>query len=76
MDHFRAMDSRETVEEKITPAMISAGKRELLSFDARFESEADAVERIYNAMRDAGNAFEERRKCSANILCAPREGSR
>ncbi len=33
-----------------TPAMIAAGTSEMLAFDSRFESEADCVLSIFNAM--------------------------
>jgi 5-formaminoimidazole-4-carboxamide-1-beta-D-ribofuranosyl 5'-monophosphate synthetase len=39
-----------TDEVEITNEMIMAGRQELLSFDRRYESDEDAVGRIYRAM--------------------------
>jgi len=46
---------RAEIEIDITPAMIKAGVIELASFDFRFESYEDAVERIFIAMINATN---------------------
>ena len=40
-------------EIEITEEMMKAGRREILSFDRRYESDEDAVMRIYRAMRMA-----------------------
>jgi hypothetical protein len=40
----------ETCEIEITPEMIEAGIEEFCGFDSRFESDEDAVVRIFKAM--------------------------
>jgi len=50
-----AADSKESVgapgkDIEVTPAMIKAGARELVSFDLDYESWEDAAIRVYKAM--------------------------
>ena len=47
-------------EIEITPEMIEAGERELLSFSRKFEDDADAVIRIYQAMRPLERVHKKR----------------
>lgn len=45
------MDEREIV---VTPGMIEAGERELLSFDRRYEGEDEKAAAVFAAMARAG----------------------
>jgi len=44
------MCEKETDEIEITPAMIEAGTREMISFNRDWESDEDLVRRVYYAM--------------------------
>jgi hypothetical protein len=50
---------RRETETEVTAEMIEAGKQELARFSPDFESEADAVARIFRAMSEAMAAVEE-----------------
>jgi hypothetical protein len=49
--HCERDDDPENCAIEITPEMIEAGVAQLLGFNRDFESEEDAVMRIYMAMR-------------------------
>ena len=44
---------RDDSEIEITPEMIEAGLAEFFAYDSRFQSEEEAVKRIYGAMEKA-----------------------